>query len=109
MYVHLTNTQVIIGSFALILIITFALAAFLDKRWRTALPHRHFDSNQKLDSIRQSSSRDDKVGPSNLYTRYADLSARGLAPLSNVLLSEARNSRISQGIDNDLRDGRFFS
>lgn len=78
MYVHLTNTQVIIGSFALILIITFALAAFLDKRWRTALPHRHFDSNQKLDSIRQSSSRDDKVGPSNLYTRYADLSARGL-------------------------------
>jgi hypothetical protein len=42
MYVHLTNTQVIIGGFALFLIIIFALAAFLDKLWRTEAPLREF-------------------------------------------------------------------
>jgi hypothetical protein len=78
MYVHLTNTQVIIGGFALVLIVIFALAAFLDKRWRTAASLRDFGSDHKPNSLRQSSSRDDKDGSSKLYTRYADLSARGI-------------------------------
>jgi len=78
MYVHLTNTQVIFGGFALFLIIIFALAVFLDKRWRTAAPLRDFVADHKPNSLRQSSSRNDKDGSSTLYTRYADLSARGL-------------------------------
>ena len=78
MYVHFTNTQVIIGGFALVLIIIFALAASLDKRWRTAAPLRDFGADQKTNSLRQSSGSDDKDGSSKLYTRYADLSARGL-------------------------------
>jgi hypothetical protein len=78
MYFHLTDTQVILGGFALALIIIFALAAFLDKRWRTAAPLHDFAFDRKPNSLRQSSRRDDKDRASNLHTRYADLSARGL-------------------------------
>jgi len=78
MYFHLTDTQVTLGGFALALTIIFALAAFLDKRWRKAAPLHKLGSDQEPNSLRQSSSRDDKDGPSQLYTRYADLSARGL-------------------------------
>jgi len=78
MYFHLTDTQVILGGFAFALIAIFAFAAFLDKRWRTAAPFHEFGSDQKPDSLRRSSSRDDKDGSSQLYTRYADLSACGL-------------------------------
>jgi hypothetical protein len=60
MYVHLTNAQVIIGGFALVLIVIFALAAFLDKRWGTAAPLHNFGSDHKPNSHRQSSSRDDR-------------------------------------------------
>ena len=65
MYFHLTNTQVIIVSFALVLIIIFALAAFLDKRRRTAATRRDFATDHKPDFLRQSSSRDDKDGSSD--------------------------------------------
>jgi hypothetical protein len=78
MYVHFTNIQVIIGGFALFLIIIFALAAFLDRRWRISAPPRAFGSDHKTNFLQQSSSRDEKDGSSNLYTRYADLSARSL-------------------------------
>ena len=78
MYVHLTNAQVILGGFALVLIVIFALAAFLDLRWGTAAPRCDFGSSHRPNSLRQSSSRDDKDWSSNLYTRYADLSAGGL-------------------------------
>jgi len=75
MYFHLTNTQVIIVSFALVLIIIFALAAFFDKRRRAVATRRDFATNHKLNTLRQSSCRDDKDGSSTIYTRYADLSA----------------------------------
>lgn len=75
MYFHLTNTQVIIVSFALVLIIVFALAALLDKRRRTAAARRAFASDHNSDFLPQSSSRDDKDGSSKIFTRYADLSA----------------------------------
>ena len=78
MYVHLTNTQIIIGGFALLLLIIFALAVFLDLRWRTAAPRRDFSSDHKPNSLRQGAGRDDKDGSSTLYTRYADFSGRGL-------------------------------
>ncbi|WP_348263285.1 hypothetical protein P8935_01735 [Telmatobacter sp. DSM 110680] len=78
MYVHFTNTQLIIGGFALFLIIIFALSAFLDKRWRTVVSLRALGADHKPYSLRQSSSCDDKDGSSNLYERYADLSARSL-------------------------------
>lgn len=74
-YVYLTNTHIIIGTFVLVLMIIFTLAAFLDKHWRTAEPAPcEFGSDHKPNSLRQSS----KKSPSKLYTRYADLSARGL-------------------------------
>ena len=85
MYFHFTNTQVIIGGFALFLIIIFALAAFLDKLWRTEAPLREFGADHKPNSLRQSSSRDDKDGSSKLYTRYADLSARSLGTAEQVI------------------------
>ncbi len=75
MYFHLTNTQVIIVSFALVLIIIFALAAFLDKRRRATATRRDFATDDTPDILRQSSSRDDKDRSSTIYTRYADLSA----------------------------------
>lgn len=78
MYVHFTNTQLIIGGFALFLIIIFVLSAFLDKRWRTAAPLRASGSDFKPNSLRQSSTCDDEDGSSELYARYADLSASGL-------------------------------
>jgi hypothetical protein len=55
MYFHLTNTQVIIVSFALVLIIIFALAAFFDKRRRAVATRRDFATNRKLNTLRQSS------------------------------------------------------
>ncbi len=75
---HLTNTEVIIGGFALVLIIIFVLAAFLDKRWGTAAAHRDFGADEKPNSLKQISKGIDKDGSSKLYTRYADLSARAL-------------------------------
>jgi hypothetical protein len=78
MYFRLTNTQVIIGGFALALIFIFALAAFLDLRWRTPAPHRAFGSDYKPNSPWQSFGSDDKDGLSKIYTLNADLSARGL-------------------------------
>jgi len=77
MYVHFTNTQLIIG-FGLFLIIIFALAAFLDKRWRTTALLREFGSDHKPNFLRQKSNCDDEDRSSELYTRHADLSARGL-------------------------------
>lgn len=76
MQADLTNTQVVIGAFALILTMIFALAAFLDKRWIPRARLRDFGSDQKPHSLRRSSSRDDKEESSTLYTRYADLSAK---------------------------------
>ena len=54
MYFHLTNTQVIIVSFALVLIIIFALAAFLDKRRRATATRRDFATDDTPDILRQS-------------------------------------------------------
>ena len=78
MYVHLTNTQIIICGFALVLILIFVLAAILDGRWKTEAPHREFGPDSKPDFLPQSSKRNDKDGSSKLYTGYADLSARAL-------------------------------
>ena len=78
MYFHLTNTQVIFGGFALILIIIFALATFFENRCRKAAPLCDFGSDHNPNSPLQSSGRDNKDRSSNLHTRFADLSATGL-------------------------------
>jgi hypothetical protein len=93
MYVHFTNTQVIIGGFALFLLIIFALAAFLDNRWRTATPLRDFGSGQRPNSLPRTSSRDEKNGSSKLYTRYADLSARGLGTAEQCITLRSRTQQ----------------
>ena len=78
MYRHLTNAQVIIGGFALILILIFALAAFLDKHWKTPTPSRKSGSDGKPCSFPQSFVRDGKDESSALYSRHADLCTCGL-------------------------------
>ena len=85
MYVHFTNTQVVLGGFALSLINIFALAAFLDKRWRTAAPLRDFGSDHKPYSLLECSSRNHKAGANKLYTRYAALSARSLGAAEQAI------------------------
>jgi hypothetical protein len=61
----LTNTEVIIGGFALFLIIIFALAAFLDKRWRTAAPLCDFGSDHKPNSSGKAPAATTKTGRAN--------------------------------------------
>jgi hypothetical protein len=75
MYFDLTNYENIIAAFALVLIIIFALAAFLDNRWRKAEPFRDFGSDHKPNSPQEST---DKDRASRLCAYYADLSARDL-------------------------------
>jgi hypothetical protein len=53
-FYHLTNTQCIVGSFALILIIIFATAALLDYRWSKAASPRDLSTNHKPNSFLQS-------------------------------------------------------
>jgi len=57
MYFHLTNIEIILGGFALLLIIIFASAIFFDKYWKTRAP-RDFDSDHKGNSFRQNSRRE---------------------------------------------------
>jgi hypothetical protein len=78
MHFDLTNYDNIIATFALVLIIIFALAPFLDNRWRKAVPLRGFgvDHNPNFPPERDDSDDKDRAG--NLHLRYADLSARGL-------------------------------
>jgi len=76
MYGHLTNAQVIIGGFALILIL--ALALFLDKHRRTTAPSRKFRSDGRPCSFPQSFVRHGNDESRALYSRYADLCTCGL-------------------------------
>lgn len=99
MFVHLTNIQVIIVGFALILIIVFALAAFLDIRWRKAAPLRDFGSNHKPNSFLQSFGRDDRDEASALHTRYADLTARGLGTAEQCITFRGEIQKNRVGVD----------
>jgi hypothetical protein len=77
MQVDVTSYESIIAVLALILITVFSLAAFSDRHWRNA-GSRDFriDQNRNIRPGRDDS--DDKDITSNLYLRYADLSARSL-------------------------------
>jgi len=61
-YHHLTNTQFIAGGFALILIIIFALAAFLDYGWNKAASLREFSAEDKPNSFLHSQGPATKMG-----------------------------------------------
>lgn len=99
MFVHLTNIQVIIVGFALILIIIFALAAFLVIRWRKAAPLRDFGPNLKPNSFLQSLGRDDRDRASDLHTRYADLTARGLGTAEQCITFRGETQKNRVGVD----------
>jgi hypothetical protein len=95
MYFHLTNTQIIIGGFALVLTIIFALAAFLDKRWRTAGIATSALSKKPIPSGK-APTRDDTDGSSDMYTRRADLVASGLGTVEQrVTLSSERQHNLA--------------
>lgn len=47
MYFHLTTIQMMLGLFALFLIIIFASATLLDRFWTAGLPRNDFDSDHK--------------------------------------------------------------
>jgi hypothetical protein len=78
MQVDVTSYESIIAVLALILITVFSLAAFSDRHWRNAGSLRDFriDQNRNIRPGRDDS--DDKDMTSNLYLRYADLSALSL-------------------------------
>jgi hypothetical protein len=73
MYFDLINLENIIAAFAIVLIMIFALAAFLDSRGRKAEPLRRFGSDHGPQY--PSEGREGVIG---LYAPYADLSACGL-------------------------------
>ena len=99
MYVHLTNTQVIIFGFAFVLIIILTLAAFLGNCLTKGAPLCDFGSNNKLNSFRRSFRRDDKDRMSDLHTRYADLSARGLNTVEQCITFRRKTKKIPVGVD----------
>ena len=75
MQVDLPSYENLFATFALVLIVSFALAALLDRHWRNAEPPRgvRLDHNRKIQP--ECDGSDDKDRTSNLYLRYADLSA----------------------------------
>jgi hypothetical protein len=64
----LTKYENIIALFALVLVITFASAAFLDNRWKKAAPRREFGSDDNPDSRPKSAESDGKDVANDLYT-----------------------------------------
>ena len=78
MHVDLANYESIIATLALILITVFSLAAFMDYRWRKTDPPPAFRSGHNRNIRPERDGGDDNDRTSNLYLRYADLSARSL-------------------------------
>lgn len=99
MFVHLTNIQVIIVGFALILTIVFTLAEFLDIRWRKAAPLRDFGPSHKPNSFLQSLGPDDRDRASDLHTRHADLTARGLGTAEQRIAFRSKRQKNRVGVD----------
>ena len=73
MYFDLTNLENTIAASAIVLIVIFALAAFLDSRCRKAEPLRRFGFDHGPQYPSES-----PEGAIGLYAPYADLSACGL-------------------------------
>jgi hypothetical protein len=51
-YFHLTTIQIVLGVFALFLLIVFASAIFLDKFWTARSPRSDFDSEHEGNYLR---------------------------------------------------------
>ena len=93
MQVDVTSYESIIVALALILVTVFSLAASSDRHWRRAwLPrdsrfgHKHSLRPERDDS-------DDKDMTSNLYLRYADLSARSLGTADKQIRVHGQKSQ----------------
>ena len=93
MHFNLMNNENMIAAFALVLIIIFALAAFLDNRWRKVEPHRGFGFNPNPNFLPQRDDSDDQDSTSNLYLHYADLSAIGLGTAERQITSRAETQQ----------------
>ena len=74
MQVDLMNYENIIAAFIVVLVVIFALAAFLDNRWRKAGLLRSFGFGHDRNILPKHNDSDDKERMSNLYLRYADSS-----------------------------------
>ena len=75
---RLTIFHFLFGGFVFALIFNFALAAFLDHRWRKGNRRRNLKRGHGAHFTLQSAGRTDKAMASNLQTPFADLSASGL-------------------------------
>jgi hypothetical protein len=58
---YFTATQLLLGAFALVLIIIFAVAAFLDRRFAKASQDRDFRSEREFGLIPQSTGTDEGI------------------------------------------------
>jgi len=71
---YFTGMQLILGTFALVLIIIFAVAAFLDSRLAKSSPDRNCRSEREFGSIPQSTGTDE--GSESVFEQSAaDLNA----------------------------------
>jgi len=78
-HLHWTEPHFILGGFALILVIIFALAAILERRWGKGSAFRSdIGSEDGNILLARSGSHDDHDGPDNLQARGADLSEWGI-------------------------------
>jgi hypothetical protein len=97
MYFDLSSYENVIAIFGLALIIIFALAAFLDSRWRKPEPHRDFGSDYKPNCAPEGDRSDDTSRTSGLYARYADLSARGLGTAEQQIIFRGETQQNLEG------------
>jgi hypothetical protein len=95
MYYQLTDAQLLAGG-ALLVLIFFTLAEFLDFRWRKAVSLCHPSSDHEPDSPPPSFGRTDKAGSSSLNTSIGDSSAHGLGAAEQRVTF--RSKRIQEGI-----------
>ncbi len=71
---YFTGMQLILGAFALVLIIVFAVAAFLDSRFAKSSPDRDFRSEREFSFIPQGTGTDE--GSESVFEQSAaDLNA----------------------------------
>lgn len=89
----MTETQFLVGGFALILILTLALAAFLDNRWPKTTRRDFIDEHEPNFPLKSS----DEDGASYLQTSYADLSACGLGTAEQLISFRGKTAQSPEG------------
>lgn len=83
----------------LVLNIIFTLSAFPYNRWSKVASPRNLCSDCKPNSLLQSPGRDNKDRVSDLHTRYADLTARGLGTAEQCITFRRKTQKNPVGVD----------